>query len=182
MKHVMKILKYPIRIILFSALIPLAFSNIPAHASNNDKPQSYQVHTIKTGDSLSKIAKEYYNDSKKVAFIAEFNNIKDIDKLKIGQKIKIPILLLEPSKKDSTLKGEDLGISRQGEVETLEEKSLNKGLVNSRLDGATLFFIIIYLLVMLSLLLFKWIGRQDVHHAKKSMDDVRPVSSHKWRL
>lgn len=180
--NVMKKIKSYITITLFLAMISMVFSNIPVHSSSNNELQAYQVHTVKAGDSLSKIAKEYYDDYNRVSLIARFNNIKDINRLKIGQKIKIPILSLAPPEKSSTLEGEDLGISKRGEAETLEEKSLNKKTVNSILDGPTLLFIIIYLFVMLSLLLIKWLGRQDAHQAKKSGDDDRQVGRHKWRL
>ena len=160
--------------ILLSVLIPIALSNIPAHSSNDDKSQIYQVHTVKAGDSLSKIAYEYYGDYTQITLIAKFNNIEEIDKLKIGQKIKIPVLLLEQSKKPSRFNEEDLDISKQGEAVTLEETSLNKGPINSQLDRPTVIFIIIYLLVMLSLLLIKWIGMQDVPHIQEPNDDVRP--------
>jgi nucleoid-associated protein YgaU len=48
------------------------------------------MYVIKSGDSLSKIAKSYYgtvNDYKK---IAEANNISDPDKIQVGQQLKIP--------------------------------------------------------------------------------------------
>ncbi len=49
-------------LILILVLIPIALSNIHAHSSNDDKSQILQVHTVKAGDSLSKIAYEYYGD------------------------------------------------------------------------------------------------------------------------
>jgi len=136
--------------VLLSVLISIALSNIPAHSSSNDKSQNYQIHTVKAGDSLSKIAKEYYGDYNKITLISKFNNIKDIDRLKIGQQIKIPIISLGQTKKGSGVDEEDLSVSKQGENDKFEEKSLNKGQIDSRLDLATVFFIIIYFLIMLS--------------------------------
>jgi len=168
--------------VLFSVLLSIALSYSPARSADNDKMQTYQVHTVKGGDSLSKIANEYYGDYSKAAVIAKFNNIKDIDRLNIGQKIKIPVLSLEPAKRDSNVKEVDLGTSGEGDAETLEEKSLNRTPVSSRLDQGTLFFIIIYLLVMLALILFKWKGMQDDYHLREPEDEVRSPGRRKWRL
>jgi len=106
-------------IILFFVLVSIAISSISVHSSDNDKPQTYLVYIIKAGDSLSKIAYEYYIDSSQTARIAEFNDIKDIDKLKIGQEIKIPVLLLEKAKKSSGIIVEDLDKPKQGESEKI---------------------------------------------------------------
>ena len=113
-------------LILFLVLVYIAISSIPVHSSDNDKPQTYLVHIVKTGDSLSKIAYEYYVDYNQTTRIAEFNAIKDIDKLKIGQEIKIPLLLLEQTRKPSRIIEEDLDISKQGTAEIFEEKTLQK--------------------------------------------------------
>ena len=180
MKTVMK--KTRFLILVFSVLLPMALPHGPALSSNGDKMQTYQVHTVKAGDSLSKIANEYYGDYGKVTAIARFNGIKDINSLKVGQKIKIPVLSLEPAKRDSKVKEEDLGVSGQGETETLVEKSLNREPVYSRLDHATLFFIIVYLLILLSLVLIKWKGMQDDYHLRKPKGDARRFGRRKWRM
>jgi LysM repeat protein len=112
--------------ILFLALVLIALSNKPAHSSNGDKSQILQVYIVKEGDSLSKIAYEYYSDYNQTSRIAEFNDIKDINKLKIGQEIKIPVLLLEQTGKPSKIIEEDLDTSRQGAAEIFEENSSQK--------------------------------------------------------
>ena len=169
--------------ILFSVLIPIALSIIPAHSLSNDKLQNYQIHIVKAGDSLSKISYEYYGDYNKITMISKSNNIKDINRLKIGQKIKIPILSLEQYKKPSRVVERDLDVSKHAEAETLEEISLNKRAINSQLDRPAVIFIIIYLLTMLSLVLIKWLGMKDVPHTQEPNDDVRlGFKRRKWRM
>ena len=54
------------------------------------KTEKYTVHKIKTGESLSKLAKRYYGDPDNFLIIAEYNNITDATLVKVGQEIKIP--------------------------------------------------------------------------------------------
>jgi tetratricopeptide (TPR) repeat protein len=54
------------------------------------KIKRYIVHTIKPGESLSKVANIYYGDYHKFPIIAKYNNITDATRIKIGQKIKVP--------------------------------------------------------------------------------------------
>jgi len=114
--------KYKFYIILFSVLIPIALSNISAHSLSNDKSQNYQIHTVKAGDGLLKIAYEYYGDPNKITIIVKSNNIKDINRLKIGQTVRIPILSLEQYKKPSSIIEGDLDVSKHGEAKILEKK------------------------------------------------------------
>jgi LysM repeat protein len=48
----------------------------------------YLIHIVKSGDSLSTIANKYKLSSKE---IIDLNNIKDPNKIRLGQKFKIPI-------------------------------------------------------------------------------------------
>jgi tetratricopeptide (TPR) repeat protein len=50
----------------------------------------YVEHTIKAGESLSKIAEIYYGDQSKFPVIAQYNNLSDATRLFVGQTIKIP--------------------------------------------------------------------------------------------
>lgn len=54
------------------------------------KIKRYIVHTIKRGESLSKVARIYYGDYHKFPIIAKYNNIADATRIKVGQKIKVP--------------------------------------------------------------------------------------------
>lgn len=47
-------------------------------------------YTIKSGDSLQKISKQFYGDPQKYKLIMEANNIKDPNKIQIGQVLVIP--------------------------------------------------------------------------------------------
>jgi len=54
----------------------------------------YAVHTVKSGESLSKIAKHYYGDAMKYPQIFEANRdqLKNPDVIHPDQKLKIPNL------------------------------------------------------------------------------------------
>ncbi len=53
---------------------------------------SYQTYTVKAGDTLSKIAKEFYGDATKYPIIAEYNGLEDPSHIFIGQVLRIPPL------------------------------------------------------------------------------------------
>jgi LysM repeat protein len=55
-------------------------------------PKNYIIHTVKPGESLSMIAKTYYGNYKKFPIIAQFNNMSDATRIKVGQKIKVPTI------------------------------------------------------------------------------------------
>jgi tetratricopeptide (TPR) repeat protein len=59
-------------------------------AKTRPRTKTYIVHTIKPGQSLSKVAKIYYGDYRKFSIIAKYNNINDATKIEVGQKIKVP--------------------------------------------------------------------------------------------
>jgi nucleoid-associated protein YgaU len=52
----------------------------------------YGVHTVASGETLSKLAKEYLGDSKRYMEIFTLNadSLKNPDLIKVGQKLKIP--------------------------------------------------------------------------------------------
>lgn len=54
------------------------------------KIKKYIVHTIKPGETLSKVAIAYYGDYKKFSIIAQYNGLGDATKIAVGQKIKVP--------------------------------------------------------------------------------------------
>ena len=51
------------------------------------KPETPTIYYVQRGDSLSKIAAKFNTTTKT---LANYNNIKNVNALKIGQKIKIP--------------------------------------------------------------------------------------------
>lgn len=63
----------------------------PPNAAPADNPYT-QVYVVKQGDTLSKIAEEYYGDPSLYPKIFEANRdvLKDPNKIKVGQKLKIP--------------------------------------------------------------------------------------------
>ncbi len=68
-----------------------AYSDISADL-RPERSDVYHVHTVESGESLSKIAKHYYKDANK--YMTIFNANKDIlsnpDLIKPGQELKIP--------------------------------------------------------------------------------------------
>lgn len=55
-----------------------------------DEVKRFVIHTIKAGESLSKLAKMYYGDYHKFPIIAKYNNLPDATTVLVGQKIKVP--------------------------------------------------------------------------------------------
>jgi nucleoid-associated protein YgaU len=55
-------------------------------------PVPAKVHEVVSGDTLSKIAKKFYGDASKYMKIFDANKdqLSDPDKIKVGQKLKIP--------------------------------------------------------------------------------------------
>jgi len=62
-------------------------TTLQASAGQRRGPQTY---TVQPGDSLSKIAKQFYGDANKYMEIARANGIEDPNKIKAGQELKIP--------------------------------------------------------------------------------------------
>jgi nucleoid-associated protein YgaU len=52
--------------------------------------QTDQTYTVQSGDSLSKISKQFYGDATKFKKIADANKLEDPDKIKAGQQLIIP--------------------------------------------------------------------------------------------
>jgi nucleoid-associated protein YgaU len=66
------------------------FSNVESGSSST----ATKIHEVKSGDSLSRIAKQEYGDASKWPLIFEANKdiLKDPNKIFPGQKLKIPPL------------------------------------------------------------------------------------------
>jgi len=77
----------------------------------------YLVHTIKAGESLSKVAKIYYGDYHKFPMIARYNNITDATKVYVGQEIKVPeIEGMEFEMGEAAVKLEEMDVSGLGSL------------------------------------------------------------------
>jgi nucleoid-associated protein YgaU len=63
-----------------------------AAVSGQSQSQSSQTYTVKSGDTLSKISKEYYGDANEYMriFYANRAMLRDPDKIQVGQQLTIP--------------------------------------------------------------------------------------------
>jgi tetratricopeptide (TPR) repeat protein len=52
----------------------------------------YVLHTIQPDESISTLAQQYYGDYKKFHLIAQYNELEDAAKVRVGQQIKIPVI------------------------------------------------------------------------------------------
>jgi tetratricopeptide (TPR) repeat protein len=57
-----------------------------------DQTKDYITHTLAEGESVSKLGLIYYGDLKTYPVIGKFNNLADVTKVRIGQKLKIPVV------------------------------------------------------------------------------------------
>ena len=67
---------------------------VEAHIDIEDEPKQTVFYTVKSGDTLSKIAKDHYGDAMKYPAIFEANKpmLSDPDKIYPGQTLRIPSL------------------------------------------------------------------------------------------
>jgi len=65
---------------------------VESHIDIEDEPAQTNFYTVKSGDTLSKIAKEFYGDAMKYPVIFEANKpmLSDPDKIYPGQTLRIP--------------------------------------------------------------------------------------------
>ncbi|MDX2510255.1 MAG: LysM peptidoglycan-binding domain-containing protein [Desulfobacterales bacterium] len=52
--------------------------------------KGYVLYSIKSGESLARIARRYYGDESKFSIIAQYNNLTDATHIRVGQEIKVP--------------------------------------------------------------------------------------------
>ncbi|MCD4721611.1 MAG: hypothetical protein K8S13_17375 [Desulfobacula sp.] len=57
-----------------------------------DESKDYIIHTLLYGESVSQLAMIYYGDFKKHSIIGRFNILKDVTKVRVGEKLKIPVI------------------------------------------------------------------------------------------
>ncbi len=61
-------------------------------SSNTNENTEYDIHIVKSGETLSSISYKYYADYNKYDGIIKFNNLKDENSLYVDQELKIPKL------------------------------------------------------------------------------------------
>ncbi len=78
-----------------------ALQNWPDHKQAKEKltpggvieqTGGYITHILASGESVSKLGLIYYGDLKTYPVIGKFNNLADVTKVRIGQKLKIPVV------------------------------------------------------------------------------------------
>jgi len=52
----------------------------------------YITHTLKADETIATLAERYYGDYRKFHLIAEYNEMEDATKVKVGQEVKIPVI------------------------------------------------------------------------------------------
>ncbi|MDX2441401.1 MAG: tetratricopeptide repeat protein, partial [Desulfobacterales bacterium] len=57
-----------------------------------DQTDDYITHILAYGESVSKLGLIYYGDLKTYPVIGKFNNLADVTKVRVGQKLKIPVV------------------------------------------------------------------------------------------
>jgi tetratricopeptide (TPR) repeat protein len=57
-----------------------------------DEATDYIVHTLLYGESVSQLSMIYYGDFKKYSVIGKFNVLTDVTKVRVGEKLKIPVI------------------------------------------------------------------------------------------
>ena len=57
-----------------------------------DQTGDYITHTLAEGESVSKLGLIYYGDLKTYPVIGKFNNLADVTKVRVGQKLNIPVV------------------------------------------------------------------------------------------
>ena len=74
-------------------VIDAAYADLTADFSiNASLPVPARIYEVVSGDTLSKIARKFYGDAAQYAKIFEANQdqLKDPDKIQVGQKLKVP--------------------------------------------------------------------------------------------
>ncbi len=76
-------------------LVDPTYSDLRLELSAAAEPE-FEMYTVKAGDTLSKLAQHYYGDKFTYSRIFDANRdiLDDADKIKVGQKLKIPKIAL----------------------------------------------------------------------------------------
>jgi len=83
----------------------------------------YITHTLQADETIATLAERYYGDYRKFHLIAEYNELEDATKVKVGQEIKIPVIEGTPIIADPATIQTDSGESSEalpGEIITVK--------------------------------------------------------------
>ena len=83
----------------------------------------YIAHTLQADETIATLAERYYGDYRKFHLIAEYNELEDATKVKVGQEIKIPVIEGTPIIADPATIQTDSGESSEalpGEIITVK--------------------------------------------------------------
>lgn len=64
----------------------------PADTTDYIMDGTLVVHKLQSGETIISLAKKYYGDKRLWPYIVKYNNMKDFNKVAIGQKINMPVL------------------------------------------------------------------------------------------
>ncbi len=78
-----------------------------------EQVKRYIIHTIAPDESISTLAEQYYGDYRKFHLIADYNELEDPTKVKVGQEIKIPVIEGIPIMADPDAIQTDAGASAE---------------------------------------------------------------------
>ncbi len=53
-------------------------------------PVRVRIYTVRSGDTLRRIALQHYGDGSRWRKIAQYNNIRNADHLRVGQRLRVP--------------------------------------------------------------------------------------------
>lgn len=91
---------------------------------------NWVTYTVRKGDTLSKIAMKY--DGISWVDIAEFNGLSNPNLIKVGQKLKIPVKVIQPSPY-KVVRGDTLGSIAKKYGYTVDELAKHNGIKNPNL-------------------------------------------------
>ena len=115
-----------------------AKSRLAGTSKDMGQVKRYIVHTIQPDESISTLAEQYYGDYRKFHLIADYNEMEDPTRVRVGQDIKIPVIegmpiMADPGKiqteegaSSEELSGQVIAIKRYIMHTVRPEESLSK--------------------------------------------------------
>ncbi|WP_312100305.1 polysaccharide lyase family 7 protein [Lachnoclostridium sp.] len=121
------------KIFILTLVMALSISSIPMSQAYADTKKEI-TYTVKRGDTLGKIAKQY-NTS--VTQFAKLNNIQDVNYIKVGQELLIPGLATKIVKNQSEL-DEALSSNLYGTIKIESKKAIRFNISNKKYNNIIL--------------------------------------------